>query len=147
MIRFEVSVRIARPIDDVFAVVADPLSFPDWNSAVQSVRIIAGARGQEASRYLMVRDLPGGPAENELEVISVDAPEAFAIRTNTGPTPFVYRYRLRPDARATVLHLDAEVELPGPRLLAPIAERAVKRGVEDNFAALRRNLEAASEDR
>jgi hypothetical protein len=38
--------------------------------------------------------------------------------------------------------LEAEVELPGPAaLVGPIARRAVKRGVLDNFRALKQILE------
>lgn len=35
MIGFETSVRIERPIEEVFALVSDPLQFPLWNSAVR----------------------------------------------------------------------------------------------------------------
>jgi len=32
--KFTTSVHIDRPVDDVFAYVADPRNFPAWNSAV-----------------------------------------------------------------------------------------------------------------
>jgi uncharacterized protein YndB with AHSA1/START domain len=38
VIAFETEVRIDRPIEEVFAYVADPHNFPHWNSAVQAVR-------------------------------------------------------------------------------------------------------------
>ena len=38
MIIFETSVRISRPIEEVFSYVADPLNFPRWNSAAEAVR-------------------------------------------------------------------------------------------------------------
>jgi carbon monoxide dehydrogenase subunit G len=50
-------------------------------------------------------------------------------------------YRVSPDRRGTVVELDARVELPG--LLAPLAARAVRRGVDANLAALKRILENA----
>ncbi len=37
MISFETSVRIERPIEEVFDFVSDPTQFPRWNSAVQAV--------------------------------------------------------------------------------------------------------------
>ncbi len=139
---FTTSVRIARPIEDVFAFATDPLAYPRWNSAVQRVRAIAG-HGDVGSTYAMERDLPSGPAENGLEVLARDEPNAFDIRTTSGPTPFLYRYRFTRDGDGTVVQLDATVELGGAAtMLGPLAARAVKRGVDANFATLRQLLEA-----
>jgi hypothetical protein len=90
----------------------------------------------------MERELPTGRVQNELQVIARTQPTEFAIRTTSGPTPFVYRYGFRVERGATIVHLYASVELGGPaRLVPPLAARAVKRGVDANFAALKRTLE------
>ena len=139
---FETSVRIDRPMDQVFDYVSDPINFPRWNSAVQSVqRTSAGDDGVGAT-FVMERELPGGRAENELEVMAIRRPTEFDIRTTSGPTPFVYRYRFSDDGESTVVELAAEVELGGlAGALGPLASRAVKRGVDSNFADLKRFLE------
>ena len=138
MIGFETSVRIGRPVDEVFTFVADPLAFPRWNSAVRAVRPTPGGG------YEMERALPGGRATNELETVVRDAPREYGIRTTSGPTPFVYRYRFASEPGATVVRLDGSVDLGGAAdLVAPRAARAVRRGVDDNFATLKRILEAA----
>lgn len=138
MIRFETSVGVARPPDDVFAVVADPETYPRWNSAVRAVRPLPG----DPTRYRMERDLPSGPAENLVEVVSASRPDEVVIRAGEGPTPFLYRYRLRAANGGTHLELEADVDLGAfAALLGPVAGRAVKRGVDDNFAALKRLLE------
>ena len=141
---FETSVLIERPIEQVFDYISDPSTFPRWNSAVQSVReTSAGAAGVGAT-YLMERELPGGRAENALEVVEVNRPTLFVIRTTSGPTPFKYRYVLADEEGATILELAAEVELGGVAgALGPLASRAVKRGVDSNFADLKRILEAS----
>ena len=132
MISFDTSVRIARPVDDVFTFLADPTRFPVWNSAVTSVRRTS------ATTYTMRRELPTGGADNELEVVELSPPAVFAVRTTSGPTPFAYRYTLTGEPGATVVALDAEVNLG---LLGPIAARAVRRGVDANLATLRDALE------
>jgi carbon monoxide dehydrogenase subunit G len=133
--RFTTTIQIRRPVADVFARVADPRGFPDWNSAVESVQ----ASGQ---RYVMHRRLPTGPATNELEIVERQPPTAFAIRTTSGPTPFVYRYRFEPVDGGTLVTLVGEVELSGLAALAgPVAMHAVKRGVDANLATLRSILE------
>ena len=139
---FETSVRIDRTVDEVFDYVSDPTSFPRWNSAVQEVRQTSEGADGVGATYLMERDLPGGRAENELEVVEVNRPTLFVIRTTSGPTPFTYRYVLGEDDGATLLQLAAEVELGGVAgALGPLASRAVKRGVDSNFADLKRILE------
>jgi uncharacterized protein YndB with AHSA1/START domain len=144
-VEFETSVRIERPVEAVFDYVSEPVNFPRWNSAVQSVReTSAGADGVGAT-YLMERELPGGRAENALEVVEVNSPTLFVIRTTSGPTPFTYRYVLADEDGATLLELAAEVELGGlAGALGPLASRAVKRGVDSNFADLKRILEAST---
>jgi ligand-binding SRPBCC domain-containing protein len=142
VISLEASVRIERPIEDVFAFVSDPTLFPSWNSAVRTVSPTSAATGAPGSIYSMARQLPGGRAENELEVYARADPHEFGVRTTSGPTPFAHRYRFAADGADTVVHLDAAVELPViAALFGPLAARGVKRGVDTNFAALKRALE------
>jgi uncharacterized protein YndB with AHSA1/START domain len=145
MIAFQTSVRVKRPIEEVFAFVANPLLFPRWNSAVQAVHQTSEERGTVGSTYSMQRQLPTGQVENELEVVASEHLTEFGIRTRSGPTPFLYRYRFASDDSDTVVHLDASVELPGATaVLGPLAARGVRRGVDANLAALRRALEASA---
>jgi uncharacterized protein YndB with AHSA1/START domain len=138
---FQTSVRIERPVEEVFEYVANPRNFANWNSAVQAVSVRSG-EGEPGSTYLMERDLPGGGAQNELKIVDREPPTAFTIRTTSGPTPFVYRYRFEPDGAATLVHLAASVELSGiAGALGPLASRVVKRGVDANFATLKQILE------
>jgi uncharacterized protein YndB with AHSA1/START domain len=140
--RFETSVRIARPIEEVFAYVSDPGHFPAWNSAVEAVQRPSVGEGGVGSTYAMQRKLPSGSAENEFEIVVFEQPREFAIRTTSGPTPFDYRYRFSPEDGATVVHLSAEVELGGVAALAgPLGRRFVTRGVDENLAALKYILE------
>jgi uncharacterized protein YndB with AHSA1/START domain len=127
MINLKTSVRVPRPIEDVFAYVSNPTRFPEWNSAVREVR-------GSGSTYVMERDLPTGRAVNELEIVTLDPPAEFAIRTTTGPTPFLYRYRFSEDAGGTQLSFEAEIQLP--RIAGP----AIKRGIEANLATLVRQF-------
>src|SRR4051794_16157314 len=140
---FETSVRIDRPIEAVFAYVSDPINFPRWNSAVQSVRETSSGADGVGATYRMERELPDGRAENDLEVVEVNRPSLFLIRTTSGPTPFTYRYVFTEEDGGTLLQLAAEVEPGGlAGALGPIASRAVKRGVDSNFADLKRILES-----
>ena len=143
--KFKTAVRIERPVEEVFEYVSDPRNFPAWNSAVQTVRETTPGSDGVGATYSMVRELPSGRAENDLEVLALRRPTEFDIRTTSGPTPFTYRYRFSTEGAATVLELGAEVELGGiAGALGTLASRAVKRGVDSNFADLKRILEADS---
>jgi ligand-binding SRPBCC domain-containing protein len=142
VITFETEVRIERPLEEAFAFVSEPLNFPRWNSAVQSVRKTAASEHGVGSTYLMERELPSGRAVNRLEVVASEPQRQFAIRAIAGPTPFLYRYRFSAENGETVVSLDAAVELPGAAAFLPhVARRAVKSGVDDNLATLKRILE------
>jgi uncharacterized protein YndB with AHSA1/START domain len=144
VIAFETDVHIARPLEEVFAYVSEPLNFPDWNSAVQTVRRTPAGDTRVGSTYLMERELPTGHAVNELEVVAREWPSEFAIRTTAGPTPFLYRYGFSTENKETVVQLNAEIDLSGPAALLPkLARRGVKQGVDDNFATLKQILETA----
>jgi hypothetical protein len=96
-----------------------------------------------ASTYSMERQLPTGRALNELEIIAHQPSREFAIRTTSGPTPFVYRYRFTSENGATLVQLNAEVELQGAAAVVPqLAGHAVRSGVDDNLATLKAILEA-----
>lgn len=143
MITFETHVRIHQPIEEVFAYVSDPLNFPRWNSAVQAVRKTSTGENVVGSTYSMARQLPGGRALNELEIVAHERPGEFAIRTTTGPTPFLYRYRFSARSGETLVQLAAEIELPGiAAFVAPFTRRSVKRGVDGNLATLKEILES-----
>jgi|SRR5215207_9643033 len=140
-IEFTTSVHVFRPLEDVFAYAADPRTFPDWNSAVESVVATSPSGPAAGARYVMSRQLPDGRASNELEIVSWAAPSDFTIRTTSGPTPFVYRYSFTPADGGTLVTLVAEVDLGVPGFMQPLVARGVKRGVDANFSTLRAILE------
>jgi uncharacterized protein YndB with AHSA1/START domain len=144
MTRFETTVAIARARDAVFAYLADPRHFPSWNSAVESVVPLTDATPAAGGRYVMQRLLPTGAATNELEIVTLRPPKELAIRTTSGPTPFLYRYQFATTAAGTLVRLHAEVRVGGTdSLLAPLAAQAIKHGVNANLATLRDILERA----
>jgi Polyketide cyclase / dehydrase and lipid transport len=74
VITFETSVRVERPVEEVFAFVSNPLLLPRWNSAVEAVNCTSGTASAVGSTYSMRRELPSGQVENELEVLVSERP-------------------------------------------------------------------------
>jgi uncharacterized protein YndB with AHSA1/START domain len=142
---FSIDIDIARAPADVFAYLADVASTPDWYSAVQRVEKVGGASHGRGGRYRFWRQLPGGPADNEVEITEFEPDKVFTLRSVSGPTPFTYRYLLSPAAGGTRLRLEGEITgegLGGPlALFAPFASRLFERGMRTNLGTLKRLLE------
>ena len=143
MIQFDVSIKINRPPEQVFAYVADEKNMARWNSAVQSVQQTSPGPISVGATYHMVRQLPQGWAYNSYKITAYQPNQALTIETTSGPTPFCYQYHFEPIANGTELSLVAKVKTSGlASLAAPLLSRGIKRGVEDNFMTLKQILEA-----
>ncbi|MFJ9029488.1 SRPBCC family protein [Streptomyces sp. NPDC102274] len=141
---FELSLDVIAPPARVFAFVADFTTMPRWYAAVRRVRRVEGTGGL-GTRYEVHRDLPGGAVLNDLAITSYSDGDEVTFTSLSGPTPFVYRYRVQPVRDATQLTLEGTISaagLPGPAgHLGPLAERLFKRGMRDNLGTLKRILE------
>jgi Polyketide cyclase / dehydrase and lipid transport len=141
---FELSLDVRSSPAQVFDFVADFTTMPKWYSAVQRVHRVEGTGGL-GTRYEVHRNLPGGAARNEVAITSYSDGEEVTFTSLSGPTPFVYRYRVQPLPNATRLTLEGTISaagLSGPAaLLGPLAETLFKRGMRDNLGTLTRILE------
>ena len=142
---FQLTLDIAASPAAVFDFVADFTTMPEWYSAVQRVERIDGTSGLQ-TRYEVYRQLPGGPARNEVEITGYQSGREVTFTSVSGPTPFVYRYLVEPDGEATRLTLEGTISaagLTGPAgLLGPLAEGLFKRGMRANLGALKTILES-----
>ncbi|WP_066945189.1 SRPBCC family protein [Streptomyces lushanensis] len=141
---FELSLDVTAPPAGVFAFIADFTTMPRWYSAVQRVRRFEGTGGL-GTRYEVHRDLPGGAVLNEVAITGYSDGDEVTFTSLSGPTPFVYRYRVRPLQDATRLIFEGTISaagLPGPAgYLGPLAEGIFKHGMRDNLRTLKRILE------
>jgi uncharacterized membrane protein len=143
---FQTTVDIARPAEDVFDVLSDTTNAPLWyEAAVSAVKITPGPI-RNGTRYRLVRSLPGGIVENDVEIEDYEPSTHVTLASVSGPTPFRYRYRLEPKGDTTRVTLTGEITsdgLPGfPGALAPFAAQLFKRGMAKNLVALKRVVES-----
>jgi uncharacterized membrane protein len=142
---FEVTTEIARPPSEVFAYLARITDAPQWYSAVESVEPYDADPVQLGTRARFRRQLGGATVENEVEVSAFEPDRQFELSSVSGPTPFVYRYRLDPSGGGTRLRLEGQISgegLSGPlALFKPFAETFFKRGMATNLKTLKRLIE------
>ena len=142
MIAFEFSLEIARPVEEVFAYLADPAALPDWQSTAVHVEqaspgpMAAGTRLRERRRFL------GREGESEVEVTEYEPGRRLTVRAVSGPVPFTVDHRLEPADGGTLLHVAAHAE-PGRalRLAGPMVARAAERQFRADFQRLKEILE------
>jgi uncharacterized protein YndB with AHSA1/START domain len=92
------SIEIARPPDEVFAYVADPTRFAEWQRDVVGVRFEGARRTGVGSRFVTTRRIVGAERTTTQEITEASAPRRWAARGVDGP--------IRPSATITVEPLD-----------------------------------------
>jgi uncharacterized protein YndB with AHSA1/START domain len=142
---FHLTVEINRRAADVYAFVAEPRNMPRWYGAVEQVAPVAPKTRAHAARVRITRSLPGGRADNIVEVTESTRNLTVTFESCEGPTPFRYRYAIEPAGAGSILTLDATISGAGlPLPLAHvdgIATRAFKRGMQQNLEGLKHLVE------
>lgn len=140
---FQNALTIRRPVEDVFAFLADLENVPKWNHAIDSTTKTSAGPVGVGSTYLQVRTEPKR-SEEAFEVTVFEAARRLAIDGEIGPFHARVDYRLEPFEGATRLTNVVELEPASTvsRLLAPFATSRVKTAVAQNLDTLKRILEA-----
>jgi carbon monoxide dehydrogenase subunit G len=145
VVRFELSVEIAKPVHEVWEYLIEPENVPEWQaSAFSSHQISDGAMGvgthlQDERRFL------GHRARSEVEVTEFEPERLFTLHGLSGPVRFTVRHRLEPSAAGTRVRVEAEADPSGiGRLMRPVVERAAAHEIRKDFDRLKEKLEARS---
>jgi uncharacterized protein YndB with AHSA1/START domain len=88
------SIEIARPPDEVFSYVTDPLRFPNWQSDVVSVRMEGHRPPGVGSRFTTTRRIGGTERTMTQEITEISPPRSWAAHGVDGP--------IRPAANITI---------------------------------------------
>lgn len=139
---FRNTLTIDRPVEDVFAFLAEFENVPMWNYAIeQTVKTSPGPVAAGAT-YRQTRSVPRR-AEEEFEVTLFEPPSRIAIQGQIGPFRTQATYVLEPVGSATRLtnEVDLEPSSVALKLVAPLAVRRVKAAVATNLGKLKQLLE------
>jgi uncharacterized membrane protein len=146
IIRFEASVEIERPVEEVFGYVADLENLPEWAGPVIEVRDIQIATPEQlrqGDRFTAVAKFLGRRFEAPCEVIDYLENRQFSFRSTGGPVPQEFTYLFEPTLEGTHLTQSVEAE-PGTffRLAGPLFEAAGRRQINNDLETLKDLLEA-----
>ena len=126
----EHSVTVERPIDEVFAFLADGENDPRWRSGVLDIERVAG-EGVGARYRQRVKGPMGRRVAADYEVTEFVPPRVLAFRATAGPVRPEGRYQLEPAGDGTRVRFALECTPTGfARLMTPMVARTMRTEVQ-----------------
>ena len=143
MTRYEHSVVIRRPVEDVWAYVIDPANDPVWQGPVIDVRADAGPDLKVGSRIEEDVQYLGRRFRIVWEVTEHQPPHYSAVRLAEGPVPMWGTYRFEPVEGGTRFTMEGEADAHGLfKLAEPLFARMARREWASYCDVLKDLLEA-----
>lgn len=141
MIQHEVSVHLNRPVDQVFAFLADPAKQPSWQSNLIEIEQLTEGPMRVGTRIREVRRLGRRPTAYQAEVIVFEPNKHFSLRVITGPR-VTLTYAFEAEEGGTRLRYQFVMRTGGMmRVLEPLIVRSLRKQTSSDFEKLRDILE------
>jgi uncharacterized protein YndB with AHSA1/START domain len=141
VVTIELTVDIARPPEEVFAVLTDVERVPDWQDSALDSHCDGPLR--QGAQITERRRIMGRDFETVLEVTEHEPPRRLTLRTLDGPVPFVVEHELSENGDGTSVHVKAEGKPAGKlRFAAPMVKRQAEQELRGDFERLKDLLEA-----
>jgi hypothetical protein len=146
MATFQNTLMIQRPVEDVFAFLADFENIPTWNYAIVKTRKTSPGPVGVGTTYRQLRSIPDR-SEEGFEVTAFEPTTRLEVHGDIGLFTATISYLLAPvgDGTRLVNVVDLEPASAASRLLAPLATSRVKAAVAANLNTLKQLLEAGSQ--
>jgi len=143
VVRVEKSTVVRRPIDDVFAFVADQTKAAQWQSGILEIRRLTDGPPGVGTRHTFTRTLMGRRITGENEYVAFEPGKRVAFRTTSGPR-LLASYAVAAMSEGTRVTAMMELDVSGILSVAePLVARALSRDVVGNLARLKLMLESS----
>ncbi len=136
-------IEIARPPDDVFPYVTDPLRFGEWQKDVVNVRIEDGPPGAR-SRFTTTRRIGGVDRTMMQQITRTDPPKSWAVRGIDGPIrpSMIITIEPRSGGSSSRVTFALDFEVNGiARALLPLLLRVAEKQAPTSYRNLKERLE------
>ena len=139
----EKRVVIGRPLEEVFAFIADQRNAPQWQAGLVEVRVLTDDPVGVGTKHAIVRLFMDQRMEISNEYTEYTLNQKVAFKSTSGPIPFNAAYMTEPVAEGT--HLISMVQMQ-PEGLPAEAEAEMNSGlsreIEADLATLKKVLES-----
>jgi uncharacterized membrane protein len=138
MPEFENTIRIERPVDEVFAFLSDFENIPKWNYYVLEVRQLSENPIGVGTTYHQIRKTD----EQDFRIIEFEPNHTVAVKTLPQSSPDLeMRFTLYEEGGTTRIRDEWKLETGTPAILERLLRRRVKSAVAENLAKLKELLE------
>jgi uncharacterized membrane protein len=143
MIKFEKSIFINRPQQEVFDFLSNFENDTQWQSSlISAVRISDGPTG-EGSTWRYTSKYLGREAEADIEMTSYDPPHQISAKTISGPVPVESTNKFEAQDGGTLVTTSIQAEIGGFFKIAEgLAGKQIEKQIEADRAALKKLLES-----
>lgn len=143
MITFTNTIRINRPVEDVYDYLSDIEHTPEWNWAITETKKTTPGPIDVGTKFLQTRTTPR-PATETIEITALEPHRHIEIEGTLADLPASLSYDLIGDAAGTDLANTVNLEPSGMlRLAAPLLGPRIKHAVASNLNDLKILLEAS----
>jgi uncharacterized protein YndB with AHSA1/START domain len=119
------SVTIARPVEDVFAVLSDVENVPKWSSnTIEETLLTPGPLREGSRRRAVIRGFAGRTMQNEAEMVDFEPNRRMVAKVLNAPFPAQIVIDFTPVDGSTRLDWTATISLGG--ILSPTAPLMVR---------------------
>jgi uncharacterized membrane protein len=138
LLEFENTIRIDRPLDEVFAFLSDFENIPKWNYYVLEVRQLSESPMGVGTAYHQVRKSD----EQDFRIIEFELNHSVAVKTLPHSlSSFERKFTLYEEGNTTRVRDEWKLDTGRPALLERLAGGRVKSAVAENLAKLKELLE------
>jgi uncharacterized membrane protein len=138
VLEFENTIRIDRPLDEVFAFLSDFENIPKWNYYVLEVRQLSEHPIGIGTTYRQIRKTD----QQDFRIIEVEPNHTVAVKTLSRSSPsFERRFTLSEEGDTTRIRDQWKLDTGRPAVLEKLASGRVKSAVAENLAKLKELLE------
>ena len=138
MLEFENTIRIDRPVDEVFVFLSDFENIPKWNYYVLEVRQLSESLIGVGTTYHQVRKTD----EQDFRITEFEPNHTVAVKTLPQSSPdFEMRFSLYEEGNTTRIRDEWKLDTGRPAILERLTGGRVKSAVAENLAKLKELLD------
>jgi uncharacterized membrane protein len=143
VITLETSFEIERPVEIVFAYVADMRNTPQWEAAVKEAQVSPDGPPAVGTQVKAVGTFLGVKLEATFEITALEPNRCFTYKGGAGPAVGETTYRFEPVGAGTRLSATFHLEPGGLfKLAEPLLASQTKKQMEADGQRLKALLEA-----
>jgi uncharacterized membrane protein len=142
MARFEYTINVQRPIEQVFAFLANGENNHRWELEIVESRQLTDGPTRVGTRWLLVRQFLGIKIKGISEVVEYEPNRKLVKKSPDGPMPGTSTILFEPANGGTKLHFTVNFETKGfLKLLDPLLEKMLVPQGRTNLRKLKEILE------